>query len=77
MPLSTSPFGVFVLYTATDVSEPPDGKTETAADVSGTVSLSTYFVMDTFDSSATTVEFLDDLDGLGDTDAHYGFTFTA
>ena len=77
MPLSTSPLGVFVLYTATDVSDPPDGKIETAADVSGTESQSTYFIMDTFGSAATTAEFLDDLDGLGDTDAHYGFTFTA
>ena len=77
MPLSTSPLGVFVLHTATDISDPPDGKIETAADVSGTVSQSTYFIMDIFDSSATTVEFLDDLDGLGDTNAHYGFTFKA
>ena len=38
MPLSTSPLGVFVLYTATDISDPPDGKIETAADVSGTES---------------------------------------
>ena len=58
MPLSTSPLGVFVLHTATDISDPPDGKIETAADVSGTVSQSSYFIMDIFDSSATNLNYM-------------------
>ena len=38
MPLSTSPLGVFVLYTATDVSDPAANvKIESAADGSTTV----------------------------------------
>ena len=75
MPLSYDPLGVFVLYTATDVSTDPDTKVESAADASSTVSPSNYFTMDTDGASSTSVEFLDEIDGLGSTQAHYQWTF--
>ena len=55
MPLSYDPLGVFVLYTATDVSTDPDTKVESAADASSTVNDSNYFIMDTDGASSTSV----------------------
>lgn len=55
MPLSYDPLGVFVLYTATDVTTDPDTKVESAADASGTVNDSNYFIMDTDGASGTSV----------------------
>ena len=75
MPLSYDPLGVFVLYTATDVSTDPHTKVESAADASGTSGASNYFTMATEGASSTSVEFLDEIDGLGSTQAHYQWTF--
>ena len=78
MPISTKPLGVFVLYTATDVSVTPNVKIESALDGSTNAVTSTnYFSMTDPASTSATVQFEDEIDGLGSAGARYGFTFTA
>ena len=56
MPLSTKPLGVFVLYTATDVSVVPNVKIESALDGSTNTPTSTnYFTMTTAATTTATV----------------------
>ena len=79
MPLSTSPLGKWVLYTATEVFDGSTGtnvKIESAADGSASVDPANYFVMTTPGTLlSVVVSFLDGIDGPSSTNAHYSFTF--
>ena len=76
MPISTKTFESFVFYTATDMSLVPPSRIERAKDGTAAGEPSSSLDMVTPGAASAGVEFLEETDGVGTTNAHYGFTFT-
>ena len=76
MPVSTKMFQKFVFFTATDVSTNPPAKIERADDGTQDGQPSSSLTMTTPGSAVATAAFLEEKDGVDNTNAHYEFKFT-